>query len=247
MRSGYPDGPLALGVLGCERPEPFARLLELVGPLDGNPERPGLQQSSEPLQVLLARHRPYVVALRSFPGRRHRRGTAPVVLSELSVGVEAFRGVGDEVQEGFYAIRVALVHERSDVGVTIEYLAYAELSKVFLVLGQCRSDNRCAGFGGELDGEATQPSVRPHDQECVALGYAECVQGAHGGDRGQRGSTGAGSVDVVGLASSDGLGDGDKLGPTAVVHLRACTRDEAEHLIAYREAAHVRARLLDDA
>src|SRR5215207_2485115 len=52
MRSGYPDGPLALGVLGCERPKPFARLLELVGPLDGNPERPGLQQSRESLQVL---------------------------------------------------------------------------------------------------------------------------------------------------------------------------------------------------
>src|SRR5215203_1997387 len=50
MRSGYPDGPLALGVLGCERSEPFARFLELVGSLDGNPERPGLQQLREPLQ-----------------------------------------------------------------------------------------------------------------------------------------------------------------------------------------------------
>src|SRR5215213_10679726 len=80
MRSGYPDGPLALSVLGCERPEPFARLLELVGPPDGNPERPGLEQSSQPLQVILARHSPYVVALRSFPCRRQRRGPAPVVL-----------------------------------------------------------------------------------------------------------------------------------------------------------------------
>src|SRR5215212_717500 len=78
--SGYPDGPLALGVLGCQRPEPFARLLELVGPLDGNPECPDLQQSREPLQVLLARHRPYVVALRSFACRRERRGPASVVL-----------------------------------------------------------------------------------------------------------------------------------------------------------------------
>src|SRR5215216_5103641 len=80
MRSGYPDGPLALGVLGCQRPEPFARLLELVGSLDGNPERPGLQQSREPLQVLLAWYSPDVVALRSFACRRERRGTAPVVL-----------------------------------------------------------------------------------------------------------------------------------------------------------------------
>jgi hypothetical protein len=53
MRSGYPDGPLALGVLGCQRSETRVRLLELVGPLDGNPQRPGLQQSREPLQVLL--------------------------------------------------------------------------------------------------------------------------------------------------------------------------------------------------
>jgi hypothetical protein len=45
------------------------------------------------------------------------------------VGVEAFRGVRDEVQEGLYTIRVALVHERSDVGVTLEYLADAKLSK----------------------------------------------------------------------------------------------------------------------
>src|SRR5215207_7704382 len=145
MRSGYPDGPLALGVLGCERPKPFARLLELVGPLDGNPDRPGLQQSREPLQVLRGRHSPDVVALRSFPGRRERRGPAPVVVEDLRVGVETFRGVGDEVQESLDALRVALVHERSDVGVTIEYLAYAELSEVFLVLGQCRSDNRRAG------------------------------------------------------------------------------------------------------
>src|SRR5215217_472841 len=162
--SGYSDGPLALGVLGCERPEPFARLLELVGPLDGNPERPSLEQSRQPLEVLRGRHRPYVVALRSFPGRRERRGPAPVVLENLRVGVEAFRGVGDEVQEGLYTIRVALVHERSDVGVTIEYLADAKLSQVFLVLGQCRSDNRRAGFGGKLDGEAAHASVRPHDQ-----------------------------------------------------------------------------------
>ena len=81
MRSGYPDGPLALGVLGCERPEPFARLLELVCPPDGNPERPSLEQSRQPLQVLLARHSPDIVALRSFACRRERRGTAPVVLS----------------------------------------------------------------------------------------------------------------------------------------------------------------------
>src|SRR5215207_11458695 len=159
MRSGYPDGPLALGVLGCERPETFARLLELVGPLDGNPERPGLKQSCEPLQVLLGRHSPYVVALRSFAGRRERRGPAPVVLENLRVGVEAFWGVGDEVQEGLYALRVALVHERSDVGVAIEYLADAEVSQIFLILWQRRSNDSCACVGGELDGEATNASV----------------------------------------------------------------------------------------
>src|SRR5215213_4459878 len=72
IRSGYPDGPLALGMLGRERPECFARLLELVGPSDGNPDRPGLQQPREPLQVFRGRRRPYVVALRSLAGRRQR-------------------------------------------------------------------------------------------------------------------------------------------------------------------------------
>src|ERR687890_1660180 len=95
--SGYSDGTLALGVLGSEIPERFARLAELVGPLDGHPEPPLLEQPREPLQVLRARHRPYVVALRPFPGCRERRGTAPVVVEDLRVGVEAFRGVRDEV------------------------------------------------------------------------------------------------------------------------------------------------------
>ena len=48
-RSGYPYGALALGVLGCERMKRFVCLLELVGLLDGNPERPSLEQSREPL------------------------------------------------------------------------------------------------------------------------------------------------------------------------------------------------------
>src|SRR5215211_616440 len=48
-RSGYPYGELAPGVLGCERMECFVCLLELVGLLDGNPERPGFEQSREPL------------------------------------------------------------------------------------------------------------------------------------------------------------------------------------------------------
>src|SRR5215217_5150862 len=151
--SGYSDGPLALGVLGCQRPEPFARLLELVGPLDGNPKRPGLEQSREPLQVFLGRHSPYVVALRSLAGRREWRGPAPVVVEDLGVGVEALRRVGDEVQEGLDALGVAFVHQRGYVRLAGQDLADAEFSKVFLVLGQRRSDDRCAGFGGELDGE----------------------------------------------------------------------------------------------
>src|ERR687890_376728 len=77
--SGYSDGTLTLGVLGCEIPERFARLVELVGLLDGHPEPPLLEKPRESLQVLRAQHRPYVVALRSFAGRGERRGTAPVV------------------------------------------------------------------------------------------------------------------------------------------------------------------------
>jgi hypothetical protein len=40
--SGHLDGALALGVLGGERSERFARLVELVGLLYGDPEGPGL-------------------------------------------------------------------------------------------------------------------------------------------------------------------------------------------------------------
>src|SRR5829696_7530411 len=225
-RSGYPYGALALGVLGCERMERIGSLLELVGLLDGDPERPGLKQSREPLQVLLGRHRPYVMALRSFPGRRERRGPAPVVVEDLRVGVEAFRGVGDEVQED---------------------LADAQVFQVFLVLGQSRSDNPRAGVGCELDGEAADASVRPHDQDSVALGDAKCVYGSKGGDRGQRGGAGAGGVHALGLAGRHRLGDGYKLGPGALVHRRAHPRVEAEHLGAFREAAHLGARLLHDA
>ena len=47
-RSGYPNGELALGVRGAERPERIRRLVELVGPLDGLRERPGLEQLREP-------------------------------------------------------------------------------------------------------------------------------------------------------------------------------------------------------
>src|SRR5829696_892402 len=245
-RSGYPYGALALGVLGCERMERIGSLLELVGLLDGDPERPGLKQSREPLQVLLGRHRPYVVALRSFAGRRERRGPAPVVVEDLRVGVEAFWGVGDKVQEGLDALWVALVHERGDVGLARKDLADAQVFQVFLVFGQSRSDNPRAGVGCELDGEAADASVRSYDQDCVALGDAKCVYGSKGGDRGQRGGAGAGGVNAVGLASRDGLRDGYKLGPTSVVHRRAHPRDEAEHLVAFREAAHLGAHLLYD-
>jgi hypothetical protein len=49
IRLGYPDGSLALGVLGAECPKRFARLVELVGLLDVDLERPGLEQSWETL------------------------------------------------------------------------------------------------------------------------------------------------------------------------------------------------------
>jgi hypothetical protein len=52
------------------------------------------------------------------------------------VGVEAFWGVGDEVQESLDAVRVALVHKRGDVGIAIEHLAAAEVPQVVLVFGQ---------------------------------------------------------------------------------------------------------------
>src|SRR5215203_2460423 len=79
-------------------------------------------------------------------------GTAPTWWrsdpSPAAESVEAFRSVGDEVQEGLDALRVALVHERGDVGVARKDLADAQLFQVFLVFGQSRSDNLRAGVGG---------------------------------------------------------------------------------------------------
>ena len=128
MRSGYLDGVLALGVRGAEHTQGLPGLIEAIGVLDGHSEGAVLQQPPQALQVLRARHRPDVVTPRSFAGRRVRRGATAVVLEDLRVGVEAFWGVGDEVEEGLDAVGVALVHERGDVDVAIEYLVDADLS-----------------------------------------------------------------------------------------------------------------------
>src|SRR5215208_5971043 len=179
---------------------------------------------------------------RRLPSRRRRLEDGARARIGRSAQRGALRGIGSKWKKNSQPQSGTLWLtglERSDVGLTLEYLAYAELSKVFLVLGKCRSDNRCAGFVGELGGEATNASVRPHDQDCVAFGDAKCVQGSKGGDRGQRGGAGAGGVDVLGLAGRHRLGDGYKLGPTSVVHRRAPPREEAEHLLAFREVSHI--------
>src|SRR5215211_4635998 len=76
-------------------------------------------------------------------------GTAPTLWrsdpSPAAESVEALRSVGDEVEEGLDAFRVALVHERGDVGVARRDLADAELFQIFLVFGQGGGDNRRAG------------------------------------------------------------------------------------------------------
>src|SRR5215212_6776090 len=80
-------------------------------------------------------------------------GTAPTL----------WRSDPSPAAEGLEAVRVALVHERGDVGLARKDLADAQVFQVFLVFGQSRSDNPRAGVGCELDGEAADASVRPHD------------------------------------------------------------------------------------
>ena len=49
MRSGYPDGVLALGMCGAERTQSLPGLIEAIGVLDGNPEGAGLQHPTQAL------------------------------------------------------------------------------------------------------------------------------------------------------------------------------------------------------
>jgi hypothetical protein len=46
MRSGCPDGVLALGLRGAERAQGLCGLISAIGVLDGNPKGAGLQHST---------------------------------------------------------------------------------------------------------------------------------------------------------------------------------------------------------
>src|SRR5215210_2155829 len=138
-----------------------------MGALDGHPEGAGLQQTPQALQVVLGWHRHDVMAPRSFAGCAERRGPAAVVLEDARVGVEAFWGVGNEVEEGLDALRVALVHKRADVGLALEYLAHAEVSQVVLVFGQARGYHRGTGISGELDGAGAHAAVGSYHQDGI--------------------------------------------------------------------------------
>src|SRR5215204_4327132 len=166
---GHLDAEFALGVCSAERPQGLSSLIEAVGALDGHPQGAGVQQLSQALKVLRARHRHDVDAPSPVAGRAVQRDAATTGLESCGVGVEAIGGVGDEVEEGVDAFWVALVHKRGDVGIAIEHLADAKVSQIFLVLGQCGCDHCCAGVGGELDGEATHTAVGSYHQDGVAF------------------------------------------------------------------------------
>jgi hypothetical protein len=83
------------------------------------------------------------------------------------VGVEAFRGVGDEVQESLDTFWVALVHECSEVGVTVEYLADAELSKAF---SQNAVNPKFAKRGKDEVRSISQPGVKIRSSDGLLCG-----------------------------------------------------------------------------
>jgi hypothetical protein len=110
-----------------------------------------------------------------------------------------------------------------------------------------RGDNRCAGVGSELDGEGADAAVGSYHQDGVALGDTKRIQGTQSGNPGHRGGAGRPELNAGRLPGYDRLGDGDQVGPAAGVHGRAHPRDEAEYLIADRDASHVGTSLFYDA
>ena len=141
----------------CQR---VAGLVEREAALDRHPEDAGVQELGDALEVLGGRRGHHVRAPRAVAGRRQRRGAAAAGLQRGGVGVEAVRRVGDELEQGVDAVGVALAHGRRDVALARDQLADAEVAQVLLVLGQGGSDDRRAGVGGELDGEAADAAGR---------------------------------------------------------------------------------------
>jgi hypothetical protein len=86
-----------------------------------------------------------------------------------------------------------------------------------VVLGQAGGNHGGPDGCGQLDGDGADPAVGPDHQHGVALAEAEGVVDGQGGDRGQGGRPGLGEVDPVGQVGHLVLGDGDQLGPAAVV------------------------------
>jgi hypothetical protein len=102
--------------------------------------------------------------------------------------------------------------------------------------------------GGELHGEAAHAAGRADDEDGVAFGEVEGVDGSHRGDgRKGRGTCGR-DIDVRGPAGDGGVsGDGDELRPAAVADGGVGVQEKAEDLVAGRVVGNVVTDLLDDA
>jgi hypothetical protein len=101
---------------------------------------------------------------------------------------------------------------------------------------------------GELDGHAADAARGTGHEQHVDRRELERVDGGHGGDARQRRGASDRQVDAVGRAGDRELvGDGDQLGPGAVVHGRVGVQQEPVDLVAGAVAVDGGAGLLDHA
>ena len=172
-------------------------------------------------------------------GGAQRRGAAAAGLERGGVGVEAVGRVGDELDQRVDAVGVALANRRGDVAVARDEVGDAEAEQVVLVLGQRRGDRPWhprteASWTAKLPTPPVAPTIRtvsPSDG-ATASTSGERGDGRRAARR-RRSATstpaGFGAIDAVARAR-------DQLGPRPRVDRRIGVGEEAEHLVARREA-----------
>ena len=135
-----------------------------------------------------------------------------------------------------------------DVRVPVDELADAESAKVVVVFGKRRSDHVRACRSDQLDEEAADTAGGPDNENGLALGGRERVEGGDRGDPRERRGSGVREVQAARLRRDEVVfRDGDQLRPAPVVHRGIGMEEEAEDLVSDSVAADAGADLLDDA
>jgi hypothetical protein len=114
--------------------------------------------------------------------------------------------------------------------------------------GSARGEDGGARLRGELGGEGADAAGGADDEDGVAVGEVERVDGGHRRDGRQRRGAGGRHIDAGGPPTDGSVGgNGDEFRPTAVASRGVRVHEEAEDLVARRVLGHVGADLLDDA